>query len=284
MSDNSLLWYHTFFVKNGKLVHDDIDVDLELNGIWCHNDAAETIRKEMAEIKGSTILDAGTCTGFFSCLFEDMGATAFSSDIADRVTREMIKKSLSQEDRFIHDNIYQLHNCESISEPFDYVWCQDVFCHLEHPILALRNIRSVCKKKVFIGTDRIIPDLTDIEFQHRWPDVDVNSICHYYNSVYTYSYSEPFLKKILNDCGFTDPKIKFSYLACRGKRHASYTNKHGGPTSGVVGTPTKKEMQSGGRWIDVYEATVDPQRPGFPDHKRLDWNGHGVKVPPHRFY
>jgi len=250
------IWYHTFFVKDGKLVHNEKDADLELNGVWCHNDASQTIREQMVEVAGSTILDAGTSTGFFSCLFENMGAVSYSSDIQDRVGRRGMKKELGQEDRFIHENIYHLNQREDISMPFDYVWCQDVFCHLEHPILALRNLRSVCGKKIFIATDR---------FEYAAKE---ESICKYHNNIYTYSYSESFLKQILTDCGFINPNKKFSYFAYAGKRHPAFTRD---PARISVGNPTIDEMKKRGRWVDVYEGTVNPESPKFPSNKLLDW-------------
>jgi len=262
-SDSSLIWYHTFFVKGGKLVHNEKDADLELNGVWCHNRGSKTIRNKMIEVAGSTILDAGTCSGFFSCLFEDMGAISYSSDTHDRAQRRSIKKELSQEDRFIHENIYHLHKREDIVEPFDYVWCQDVFCHLENPIFGLRNLRSVCGKKIFIATDRFDCTIKEgkTHFQAAWKDVNEQSICHYHNNIYTYSYSESFLKQILTDCGFINPNKKFSYFTYAGKRNPDLVE---GNDLHCVGNPTIDEMKNTGRWIDVYEATVNPASPKFP--------------------
>jgi SAM-dependent methyltransferase len=287
--DNSKIWYHTYMIKDGSMCHDPKDYDVMIDGVWDHNPYAEEIMANMKEVEGRTILDAGTCTGFFSCLFEKMGAISFSSDLCDRKERQDIKAELGQEDRFIHQNIYNLYNFCSFAntdliannaagmtdstdfcQRFDYVWCQDVFCHLEHPILALRNLREICNKKIFIATDRFECHIDSAKtyFQAEWHNTNQQSICHYHNNVYTYSYSETFMKRILVDCGFKSPNIKFSYFTPAGKRNPTFID---GDDLTKVGNPTEEEMKSIGRWVDVYEAEVDLKKRGFPKNKMLDF-------------
>ena len=249
--------YHTFFIKDDRLVYSHKDADFVLWGHWDHNPAANSIVSSMSEIEGASIADVGTCTGWFSHLFESMGADVTAVDMFDRNERYMMHTVMRCNHSFILKNVYQL---SEINKEYDYVWSQDVFCHLENPLLAMRNIRSVCRKKVFIATDKVIPDINDITVQARWPTFDFNSICHYHNDAYTFSYSDQFMKTMFVNCGFKNPRVKFSYRALAGDKLGRFKNCE-------ISDEKKQEF---GRTVDVWEAEVDETKIAFPEHKKLD--------------
>jgi hypothetical protein len=60
---------------------------------------------------------------------------------------------------------------------FDFVFCGSLLMHLQHPLKALVNIRSVTKENAVVATlhsavlERDTPDQPALIFGHRWPDL-----------------------------------------------------------------------------------------------------------------
>jgi len=242
---DSLFWYHTFFLNDKKHVLEKELSNRILKGEWCHNIDSHILLENMQQVDSGTLIDIGTNDGYFSLIFDSLGANVTTTDACDRTTRRAIYEFLNKEDRFVHTNLYQL---DKIGQTFDYVWCQDVICHLEHPLLAFRIFREICNKKLFLGIDRFTCDEVDFDFYANW-NVGPSKMCIYTNYDYTYVYSEDFIKQTLTDCGFMNPHIKFSYRS--------------------VGQNNMSDC--GTRVIDVYEAEVNPEKRPDSWWKTLDW-------------
>ena len=242
---DSLFWYHTFFLNDKEQVLNKDLSNRVLQGEWCHNAEIDLFMEQMKEVNSGTVLDVGTNDGYFALLFEKLGALSTSTDACDRTTRRAIYEFLGKQDRFIHTNLYQLGKMGGV---YDYIWCQDVICHLEHPLLAFRIFREICTKKIFLGVDRFTCDDVDFEFYADW-NVGPSKICVYTNYDYTYVFTEDFLKETLTDCGFINPRIKFSYTA----------------------TGNNNMSDCGTRIIDVYEAEINPEQREDSWWKTLDW-------------
>ena len=251
-------FYHTFYVKkeedNYKHVFSKSESDYTFTGEWCFNQNVNKIKEHMGEIEGRSVLDAGCCDGYFGFLFKDMGAKVTSLDITDRKPREGMSNLLGCDDDFIHQNIYQ---CDKLGKKYDYVWCQDVLCHMMHPMLAIMNFRKICKKKLFIGIDRFRSQTPEIETlyqldQNLWSkrhlELMNKSVEIYGDQTYPYIASPPAFKRKLADLGFKSTvDIKFSYEPQGRNRMGS----------------CKKRI------VDVYEAEVDPEY-----HFDWKWNMH----------
>ena len=241
----SLFWYHTFFLNGESHVLEKEESDRILNGEWCHNIDSHILLDNMKEVDSGTLIDIGTNDGYFSLIFDRLGAKVTTTDACDRTTRRAIYEFLDKEDDFVHTNLYQLNKA---GKTYDYVWCQDVICHLEHPLLAFRVFREICNKKLFLGVDRFTCKEPDVDFYANW-NVGASKVCIYTNYDYTYVFSEDFIKETLTDCGFMNPRIKFSYRA--------------------VGQNNMSDC--GTRTIDVYEAEVNPEQREDSWWKTLDW-------------
>jgi hypothetical protein len=242
---DSLFWYHTFFLNDNNHVLKRELSNRVLQGEWCHNIDADVFLENMKDVESGSVIDVGTNDGFFSLIFNSLGFDVTTTDACDRTTRRAIYEFLGKEDKFVHTNLYQL---DKIDHSYDYLWCQDVICHLEHPLLAFRIFREICKKKIFLGVDRFTCEEFEFDFYANW-NVGPSKTCVYANYDYTYVFAEDFIKQTLIDCGFMNPHIKFSYRA--------------------VGQNNMSDC--GVRTIDVYEADVNPDRRTDSWWKSLDW-------------
>jgi hypothetical protein len=242
-------FYHTFYIKQdgGKYrqVYSKSESDYTFTGDWCHNSSAVDIMSQMKEIKGGSLLDAGCCDGYFGFMFNGLGAKVSFLDVTSRVPRELFSSLLGHPDNFLHRSVYQ---CDQLKQ-YDYIWCQDLICHLLHPMLAIQNFRRICAKKLFLGVDRFdLKELPQPKYMYQdnpevWPHEAINKImergCFYCGSGYTYVFTEGFIIKQLQDSGFKNVRKKFSYTA----------------------SAANHMKLCGSRIIDVYEAEVDSSTP-----------------------
>jgi len=250
-------FYHTLhFKKNPKSdgftqVYSEQESDKSFIGEWCHNGDSASIISSMGEVNGGSLLDAGCCDGFFSFMFRSLGASVTSLDMCDRWPRNLYASLLEMEDKFIHRNIYDCSSMSLAGHTFDYVWCQDVLVHLMHPALAIQNLRQVCKKKIFLGIDRVqIKEQSQIEYFYPitskvWGDQSLieKNVCFATGAKrYPYGFTADFILSLLKMLGFKNCRLKFSYSA--------------------EGKNTMKNC--GHRIIDIIEAEVDNEHQPFP--------------------
>jgi tRNA (mo5U34)-methyltransferase len=167
-------WYHTIDLGNG----------LTSRGIYDHRPILHCY--EFPEsLKGKTCLDVGTGDGFFAFEMERRGAArVMAIDIArcedfDVLPQIRARMQLADEGphRFKFEmahamrrsrvefklcNVYDL-SPETVGM-FDVVFCGSLLLHLQNPLKALSNIRSVTREMAIIDT------LVDEELEEKFPN------------------------------------------------------------------------------------------------------------------
>ena len=243
MYNEDYKWYHNFYLSGDGLPYKFVTTKdnngINFSGDWDHNLSAKTIIPLLQEIRGETIIEVGCADGFYSCIFDEIGAITTMTDLNDKASRREIFRLLGKEDNFIHSNLYQL---DKIGIKFSYVWCQDVFCHLDNPILALRVLREICNKRI-LGLDRVKIDFNIESYVENDPSSGVG----YRDNEYTFTFDEKTIEKIFVDCGFYEPEILCS-LEIFGM------GKYDGDS----------------RMVDVYSAEINPHY-NILMRKTLDW-------------
>lgn len=131
--------YHTFDLPDGT----------HIKGVWDHRPVMHYYEK--LEVKGQTLLDAGCRDGYFSWLFEKMGAEVTGLDIIDRPMRRLLQSKYGAKMKFLHKNILELAQIEA--KQWDTVFCSDVLQHLESPLAGLRALHHQCKKRIYLIVD-----------------------------------------------------------------------------------------------------------------------------------
>jgi tRNA (mo5U34)-methyltransferase len=77
-------------------------------------------------------------------------------------------------------NVYDLS--PKIAGTFDVVFCGSLLMHLQNPLKALVNIRSVTEEMAIIVTllseelEQTAPDKPLASFGHRWPDLEIGQL------------------------------------------------------------------------------------------------------------
>ena len=170
--DDPLLddWYHTIDLGGGLVSHGYFD---HRTVVDCYG-----IPDSLA---GMTVLDVGAGDGFFALEFERRGAErVLAIDVGSLGECDMLpaaKSRLAAADRdeqpwlkrfqIAHEmlgsrveyktlSVYDL--CPELVGMFDFVFCADVLLHLQNPLQALLNIRSVSAKLAIVETP-IEPEL-----------------------------------------------------------------------------------------------------------------------------
>ena len=108
----------------------------------------------MPDVKGKKCLDVGCSSGFFSLKLKELGAaTVVGVDDGEQPKAiEQARFAASQmgfDIRFEKLSIYEL---DKLKDSFDVVLCLGVFYHLRHPMLALEQLRAVCRGSLILQT------------------------------------------------------------------------------------------------------------------------------------
>jgi tRNA (mo5U34)-methyltransferase len=113
------------------------------------------IKDIMPDVTGKTCLDVGCSSGFFSLKFKELGASRVVG-VDDGEQPKAIDQArfasaqMGLDARFDKVSIYELH--DELNEQFDVVACMGVFYHLRHPLLALEQLRAVCRGNLIFQT------------------------------------------------------------------------------------------------------------------------------------
>lgn len=188
---SSYYWYHTVDLGNGVVTPGDYDYRGLLS-----NYAFPT------DMRGMTVLDVGSATGFFAFEFEKRGATVVSVELPSLVDwdippvdKEAIVANLMKENHvstledldrvFVHgpfdvchkalhsnvtrcySRIYDLTPRKLGHGPFDVIFCGDILLHLFAPLAALAVLAPLCAGALIVaqGTPRLAPDEPLMSYQ-----------------------------------------------------------------------------------------------------------------------
>jgi 2-polyprenyl-3-methyl-5-hydroxy-6-metoxy-1,4-benzoquinol methylase len=182
-------WYHTVELGNGlcSTAPFDLRSTVDLHGF-------------PESLEGKTALDVGTCDGFWAFEMERRGADRVVAIDVERwadfdwfpwVRESKSERALNRrmdngfwlahamrgsrvEHRFC--SVYDL-SPDSVGT-FDVVFCGSLLMHLQNPLGALVNIRSVTREMAIVATllseevEQAAPDKPWLSFGHRWPDLE----------------------------------------------------------------------------------------------------------------
>lgn len=172
---NKYYWYHCIDLGNGVIS----DGDYDMSQFISHYKLPENL-------SGSSVLDVGRASGFFSFEFERRGADVTATDIESyldwdfvggKPEREKRKAGILDEKSFSSReiwgaflyakeklkskvnakfvNVYDIEPEVFGGKSFDYVFAGSITSHLRDPVLALEKLYSVTKKKLIISVPTI---------------------------------------------------------------------------------------------------------------------------------
>ena len=127
-------------------------------GLWTNpslpnhpRDRWAAIEPHLGDVSGKTVLDIGCNAGFFSMRFKERGAARVVGIDIDPV---VLKQASFLSRRAGLELELHLRSAYDILEwgAFDIVVCVGVLYHLRHPLLALDNIASICRERLFAQT------------------------------------------------------------------------------------------------------------------------------------
>lgn len=135
-------FYHTFNLPDGRT----------FKGQWDLNPTAEHF--EQIDVKGKTLLDSACRDGWYSFLFEKMGADVTGLDLDDRSARRFMAGILNSKIKFSHMNAFSLASLAP--KMFDVVFTGDILCHLDNPLGYLRVMNHIAKEKFYLVADTFL--------------------------------------------------------------------------------------------------------------------------------
>jgi SAM-dependent methyltransferase len=176
-------WYHSFYFDNGFVQHGDYDIGRDIAGYEFPSD-----------MKGLSVLDVGTGSGWFATYFEQTGAEVVTVDVRgygdldvfgrpgypditsekpapDHVLPDgrpvyfspvskgfwVMKDVLGLKAEYVNARVYDLRPELFGGRKFDLVFVGAVLMHLRDPIGALAAVRSVCRHQL-VANSFLEPD------------------------------------------------------------------------------------------------------------------------------
>ncbi len=163
IKDETIHWYHTIDLGNGKVT----DGDFDLRGIVSQSGLPD-------DMNGLSALDFGSSSGFWAFEMEKRGATVTAIDVAAEdqdIAAEVFKDGVRQtssgilspslgeiqpissfmvakevmQSKVTHKELSVYDLSPSTAGIFDFVFCGSLLMHLSDPFRAIQNIRSVTK-------------------------------------------------------------------------------------------------------------------------------------------
>ncbi|MFH0780859.1 MAG: class I SAM-dependent methyltransferase [Pseudomonadota bacterium] len=183
---NDAYWYHTFDLGNGIVTKGTYDLR-----------ATVPLNKFPGSLEGKSVLDVGTCDGFYAFEFEKLGAKEILAVDTNRYDGSLpFDPSPSKIDSFInkhsreskefdkYNDIFSLlglkgsnklivladywnsivkfqhcsvYNLVDLDTKFDFVFCGALMEHLKNPLAAIEQLRSVTKEMCIISLSSALP-------------------------------------------------------------------------------------------------------------------------------
>ncbi|MFQ5857335.1 MAG: class I SAM-dependent methyltransferase [Anaerolineae bacterium] len=100
-------------------------------------------------LKGKTVLDIGTASGYFALECARRGGQVTAVDIYEDSILTHLASTLNVDIRYVTKSIYELD--ENFGR-FDLVICGSLLLHLPDQLGAIRRIHSVCRDRAIIAT------------------------------------------------------------------------------------------------------------------------------------
>jgi 2-polyprenyl-3-methyl-5-hydroxy-6-metoxy-1,4-benzoquinol methylase len=110
------------------------------------------------DLRGKTVLDIGTATGYFAIECAARGAQVVATDIWEHSILQELIPFVEGDIRYEAKDIYDLD--ESYGQ-FDLVICGSLLLHLPDQLGAIRRIRSVCRGRAVMSTAATIDSAKD---------------------------------------------------------------------------------------------------------------------------
>jgi tRNA (mo5U34)-methyltransferase len=208
-------WYHTIELGDG--LHSNGRLDLR-----------ETVDEHglPESLEGKTALDVGSASGFWAFELERRGADVTAVDIGDWQefdmlpwVREVAPSGWTGRSFFlahamrgsrVKRRVCDVYDLSPVIGTFDVVFCGSLLMHLQNPLKALVNIRSVTKEKALIKTllaediEVAAPDKPWMSFGNRHPDLSAKQVKPQLgaNCVY-WHFTTKALREMMEYAGFT---------------------------------------------------------------------------------
>jgi tRNA (mo5U34)-methyltransferase len=110
------------------------------------------------DLRGKTVLDVGTATGYFAFECARRGAKVTAIDIWPDTNFNRIRDALGLDVKYVQKSLYDL---DASFGQFDLVVCGSLLLHLRDIFGAVQKLRSVCKGQVIIATAAIEDEKCD---------------------------------------------------------------------------------------------------------------------------
>jgi tRNA (mo5U34)-methyltransferase len=101
------------------------------------------------DLRGQTVLDVGTASGYFALLCARRGAKVIALDVWDEPLIAQLAPLVENDISYVKQNVYEL---DKAFGSFDLVLCGSLLLHLSDPLGALRKLHEVCKERAIIST------------------------------------------------------------------------------------------------------------------------------------
>lgn len=183
-------WYHTIELGNGLTTKGDLDL-------------RPTTHVLPKSLEGKTALDVGTANGFWAFEMEDRGADVTAIDVENwedfdtlpwihlgpGKTEPQFEFARTMRGSRVKRKVCNVYDLSPDLGMFDFVFCGSLLMHLQNPLKALVNIRSVTTEQATIMTlldqdiEELHPDRPWARFGHRYPDLEkgqLGSACIYW--------------------------------------------------------------------------------------------------------
>lgn len=174
-------WYHSFYFDNGFEQRGSYDIGRDINTYGLPSD-----------MRGMSVLDVGTGSGWFATYFEQCGADVTTIDVRgycdfdvygragypdvsdektrpDRITKDgehvyfspvsggfwIMKDLLGLKARHVNSRVYDVKPALFNGQTFDLVFAGALLMHLRDPIAALMALRTVTKDRLMANCVRL---------------------------------------------------------------------------------------------------------------------------------
>ena len=158
-------FYHTFNI----LSH-----HINFTGQWNHYPNKGLLSNHLAGVKGKSVLEVACRDGWYSLLFEELGASdVHAIDVEDRDARRYVWNKVGTKATFSKRNVYTLADMPAPLQA-QVVFTGDLLCHLSYPLRALEGLHNACTEACYLVCD-VWPrtEVLTPDYPNRWTESDL---------------------------------------------------------------------------------------------------------------